>query len=337
METSTNACSLYKPLSIRLLVLRLILKLTQTPLQTQTHSCVQSYPMNEDNPPSDPHMPERGRRAAKQEPSSHPPAPTGSRKGFFRDFWGKVTNQCRCAKNTARSPSPPPVGAIIPSGRTFNPAPARQVEPPNPTVVNERIKDVTKGITGIDPVLAMAKSAALGTNNVQSVLDGIDTWAAILGPLKAFNSVADHIADIHPYLKGAMSILTCASKMILDQADRDTAVYRLHLKVSEVYALMTEKTELADIESMQAVYFKIAHQTLECADFIVHYSETKSFWKRLRKHVANETTATIETYSQVFDDLMQQFRDRVTRDTAIILHRTGKDWPQVHSAPSDVR
>jgi hypothetical protein len=64
--------------------------------------------------------------------------------------------------------------------------------------------------------------------------------------------------------------------MILDQADRDVAVSDLLTKVSDVYALMKEDDTLAGIPSMQALYGKVARQTLEYADFIVHYSRTKS-------------------------------------------------------------
>lgn len=172
----------------------------------------------------------------------------------------------------------------IPSGRDFVPARMSRVgvilvldtrlrksiiqpEPLNPEVVNERIKDATRGIPGIRPVLGIIKAAG----NTQTVLDDVDMWTAMLQPLKAFNSVAGRIGDIHPYLKGAVTILTGAS-----QADRDTAVYSLLEKISEVYTLMTEEEELKNIVSVLPIYLKIAQQTQECADFIVHYSETKS-------------------------------------------------------------
>jgi hypothetical protein len=64
--------------------------------------------------------------------------------------------------------------------------------------------------------------------------------------------------------------------MILDQADRDVAVSRLLSKISEVFTFITEEKELIKIQSMLATYGKIAQQTLECADFIRHYAETKS-------------------------------------------------------------
>jgi hypothetical protein len=64
--------------------------------------------------------------------------------------------------------------------------------------------------------------------------------------------------------------------MLLDQANSDGAVRGLLTKVSDVYAFIMEEEELAKIESKLAIYGKIAKQTLECADFITHYPETKS-------------------------------------------------------------
>ena len=63
--------------------------------------------------------------------------------------------------------------------------------------------------------------------------------------------------------------------MILDQEDRDSAVQYLLKKLSKAYTFMNEDGRLAEIESMQELYGKVARQTSECADFIVHYSWTK--------------------------------------------------------------
>jgi hypothetical protein len=101
---------------------------------------------------------------------------------------------------------------------------------------------------------------------------------------------------------------------------------------------------------MHAVLGKISQQTRECAHFIRKYSETYNFCecqkllrsapsqastiiagKRLGKHVLSETTDMIQKYNDVFDGLMQNFRDQATRDVvlhiqdiAIHVHRTGK-------------
>lgn len=63
--------------------------------------------------------------------------------------------------------------------------------------------------------------------------------------------------------------------MIIDHSDRhNDALVVLLVKVSEVYELLTEKKELASKPLMLGMYGKVARQTLECADFIFHYSET---------------------------------------------------------------
>jgi len=117
--------------------------------------------------------------------------------------------------------------------------------------------------------------------------------------------------------------MACMYKIIHDQPPTDDAFLPLLAKIWEVYALMTEEQELADIPSMVKVYGQMARQTLECTDFIVHYSETKKLWKRVGKYVSEETSTTIQNYNKVLDNLIQQFRNRTTHD--IILYRMALD------------
>jgi len=100
---------------------------------------------------------------------------------------------------------------------------------------------------------------------------------------------------------------------------------------------------LAGIVTMQEPYGKVARQTLECADFVVHYSEAKRVCKlsplrrrrltlsvisctgqRLARDVVRETSALIKSYNDVFDALMQQFRDGAVHDIVVNVHRFGK-------------
>ncbi|KIK31792.1 hypothetical protein CY34DRAFT_814518 [Suillus luteus UH-Slu-Lm8-n1] len=113
--------------------------------------------------------------------------------------------------------------------------------------------------------------------------------------------------------------------MLSDQANSDGAVRGLLTKVSDVYAFIMEEEELAKIQFKLAIYGKIAKLTLVCADFIVHFSETKSAWTRLGKHVCDEPGNTIQSYSNVLDTLMQQFRDRGAHDTVVTVHHMGED------------
>jgi ATP-dependent Lon protease len=88
----------------------------------------------------------------------------------------------------------------------------------------------------------------------------------------------------------------------------------------EVYSFIIQDEILGQISSRRAILGKISQQTRECAHFIRSYSETRNFWKRLGKNVVSETTDTIQKYSDVFDMLMQNFRDQVAHDVAIHVH-----------------
>jgi hypothetical protein len=45
---------------------------------------------------------------------------------------------------------------------------------------------------------------------------------------------------------------------------------------------------------------------------------------RLGKNIVWETEDTIQKYNDVFDTLMQNFRDQVAHDVDVHVHRTGK-------------
>jgi hypothetical protein len=66
-------------------------------------------------------------------------------------------------------------------------------------------------------------------------------------------------------------------QIILAQADRDAAVFKLLKKVCEIYSFVMQDEMLDKISSMHAILGKISQQTRECAHFIKNYSETKNF------------------------------------------------------------
>jgi hypothetical protein len=65
-------------------------------------------------------------------------------------------------------------------------------------------------------------------------------------------------------------------QIILAQRNRDNAIRQLLEKLGEVYSF-TQDEMLGKISSMDPILGKISQQTLECADFIKNYSETKNF------------------------------------------------------------
>ena len=62
-----------------------------------------------------------------------------------------------------------------------------------------RIADATQGFGGISQVPEIAQKIDSATNKLQpdpDVTNVIDTFSAILTPLKVFNSIADAVADV---------------------------------------------------------------------------------------------------------------------------------------------
>ncbi|KAG1864562.1 hypothetical protein C8R48DRAFT_773077 [Suillus tomentosus] len=136
--------------------------------------------------------------------------------------------------------------------------------------------------------------------------------------------VCPECEKVHPYAKIAVGVLSCATKMVISRSDRDQAVHSLVDKLDQVYGFMIKDDTLSRISLTRGILGQISQQTLGCARFIRDYSETKSFWKRLRKDMLAGTNNEIQRYNDVLDALMQNFRDQVTRDVAIYTHHTGE-------------
>jgi len=77
-----------------------------------------------------------------------------------------------------------------------------QAETPDRRLVEGRIADATKSFAGISQAPEIGQTIGSATNNLQSGPDAInainviDTFSAILTPLKVFNSIAEKVADV---------------------------------------------------------------------------------------------------------------------------------------------
>ncbi|KAG1789927.1 uncharacterized protein HD556DRAFT_750281 [Suillus plorans] len=209
----------------------------------------------------------------------------------------------------------------------------------HPTTSEIPSDSVNQGLSG-EPAPQVFPSTCDGTQNMRSLgkhatsmtsavenapadLTAADNFEMkYLQRLKIIDGALKKIADVHPYTKMALGMLSAASKIIIAQAQRDKSILRLLKKLAEVYRFMAQDDSLGKIESMRDIVAKVVHQTLECARFIRDYSETKSFWERLTKSAISKM---IKQYSDTLDGLMQQFRDQVDRDVAVFVQGTGRD------------
>jgi len=141
--------------------------------------------------------------------------------------------------------------------------------------------------------------------------------------------------------------------MIIGQVNQDNDVGSLLTKMNEVYTFLTQ-ADLLDIKSMKTVVACICKQTLECSYFIQKYAQDTKFRKsvcccgnlcerihlsiqgtRIVKNLLSDTDERVRTYNNAFDSLLQQFRDRATRDTVVVVHRIWEDVKNQGNAFSD--
>jgi hypothetical protein len=75
-----------------------------------------------------------------------------------------------------------------------------QSEQPDLKLVKAMLADAKEDFEGIRHVSGMAGNAASASDNLQSVPNAIHMFSRILGPLKVFNTVANGLADVWPFI-----------------------------------------------------------------------------------------------------------------------------------------
>ncbi|KAG2369752.1 hypothetical protein BDR07DRAFT_1604574 [Suillus spraguei] len=230
------------------------------------------------------------------------------------------------ADDTKPSTSEIPSGCVNQGASSEEPASASKVqaappgveEGPDPKSVDDELRDARERANNMRLLGKKVISVVSGAKDGPEVLDDVDsiqTTNLPLQSLKVFDTVISGLADIHPYAKVVLGVLSAASKIILAQTSRDQSIQSLLEKLEQVYQFMSQDDALGQISSHRKIAGRIAQQTLECAHFIRDYSD-ESFWKRLRKNAISHTNDLTTQYNKALDDLMQQFRDQAIRDIA---------------------
>ncbi|KAG1843385.1 hypothetical protein DFJ58DRAFT_39788 [Suillus subalutaceus] len=107
----------------------------------------------------------------------------------------------------------------------------------------------------MNPLFGPARSVASAGKNAPAALDdAANVEATYLQPLRIFDTVIGKLTEVHPYAKMALGVLSCASTIILAQADRDDAILGLLKKLGEVYDFMMQDDTLHKISSMSTIW-----------------------------------------------------------------------------------
>ncbi|PPQ72843.1 hypothetical protein CVT26_003476 [Gymnopilus dilepis] len=196
-----------------------------------------------------------------------------------------------------------------------------------PGAVEASIKDAEAAIAVMKPLLGPAEAAASTISQVDDPIDLMDPALSLVSALSQFNRIVDDISTVHPYVHAAWSILGAASKLIVNQVERDKSVHDLLLKMDKIYKLLNE-TESEKIRSpaMKSALERISQQTLECVYFIQKYAQDHKFRQRLIKHLFPNTNARIQGYQQALDELLQELLHGAELSTSLTVQRI---WDEV--------
>ncbi|KAG1834361.1 hypothetical protein DFJ58DRAFT_917992, partial [Suillus subalutaceus] len=128
-------------------------------------------------------------------------------------------------KSGVNNDSPIPPNANHERASLTSAAPSRvQVE----AEAQSALQDTREAAEGIHSLSGHATTVVSLVQDAQEDLDAADKFQeTYLKPLRIFDAVIGEIADVHPYAKMALGVLSCAAKIILVQVNRDKAVREL--------------------------------------------------------------------------------------------------------------
>ncbi|KAG9311660.1 hypothetical protein JVU11DRAFT_7895 [Chiua virens] len=171
----------------------------------------------------------------------------------------------------------------------------------------------------VDLVTSMVQSGPAVMTQLQSFET---TWDVLLKRLKLFDTIVTKIAEIHPYVSLAWSVISTVNKALIDQKDRDDKIIRLATTMSDVFEFVEDADLLKTIEPHIKNLTPLIQQVIECGYFIAEYSKRESFLIRTVKYTFSDINTKIVDYDDKLRDLKTKFLEKVTLQTGITGVRT---------------
>ncbi|KDQ08414.1 hypothetical protein BOTBODRAFT_37985 [Botryobasidium botryosum FD-172 SS1] len=198
---------------------------------------------------------------------------------------------------------------------------SRELEATSELVSNIR-HDVLEMQTGmmLPAVPTYLSDGASFTRNLAGDIESIKEVGAFyekaITSVAAFAKLVDALAEIHPYVKAAWTVLSAGYKMAMAQKDRDDALVELLESMSTALNLVQRFDKTAVHSEDISVILQIAKKTNECALFIREYTRTKNFALRTVKGTFSNSGDEIARFQQDFVTLRRNL------DTGAILSLT---------------
>ncbi|KAF7326778.1 WD40 repeat-like protein [Mycena venus] len=179
-------------------------------------------------------------------------------------------------------------------------------------------------ITEISSVSAVSRLSGATTTVVSVINNHRDLGSALLkvaSRLKPLVEMGDKIANIHPYVNLAWSVVTFALEV---QVEADQKIIELVETMAEVYSFTSQVDFLeAKIKPLEDAILKIAIQTVECSFFIREYTG-HGFLGKLGRTTFTDVSEKIVKFSQCLKQLKEKFEHGTNIQTLFISAKIAK-------------
>ncbi|KIJ58845.1 hypothetical protein HYDPIDRAFT_33757 [Hydnomerulius pinastri MD-312] len=148
-----------------------------------------------------------------------------------------------------------------------------------------------------------------------------NTWGVLLDRIQLFTKIVDCIAEIHPYVSLAWSVLSAANKVIINQQGRDDRIVRLAGAMNDAFAFVHDAEPLKAVKAHLKVITLLVQQATECGYFIAEYAKENSFLTRTMRYAFSDIDARITEYEKKLLELKNAFLQGVAVHSAVTVFR----------------
>ncbi|KAJ6559973.1 quinon protein alcohol dehydrogenase-like superfamily [Mycena capillaripes] len=183
--------------------------------------------------------------------------------------------------------------------------------------VSEHAKERMQATVGIPSPIGSAfdkVDAAVEAGAAQN--DLATALGACVDRLDVFVKMGDKIAQAHPYLSAAWTILTSVYQAVKQQQEMDKEVVDLVNTMVEVYSFKEDINFVSDkIKILEDGLTNIAQQTLKCAKFLEEYKQHGFSGRAIRTSFLNSNRKRIDDLSEELVKLKESFTHALSTQT----------------------
>ncbi|KAH0826236.1 hypothetical protein J3R83DRAFT_5695 [Lanmaoa asiatica] len=174
----------------------------------------------------------------------------------------------------------------------------------------DRATEVTSALAPTTQIVGLVDSAIDAGNAVVTEVQTCEnTWGILLQRMAIFNKIVAGVAEIHPYVSLAWSVISAADQVLVNQQNRDDHIIRLAGKMSDVFAFVQDADPLKAVEAHRKTITLLLQQVTECGYFITEYAKQKNFWIQ------------ITDYENKLQELKTKFLEGVALQSGVTVFR----------------